>query len=146
MTRENRLWAALDLLRSGGMVKWLRQDSEGRHCALGLLDEAHRLDRRRYSDGEHEGYNADAMALVDTARELFPERMAAVDGMYLTPFPTAFVIAVDGQLHITSEPDQRDPLRDMGRIAEFNNHADTTQADLELVFEKTAIRQDEVLA
>lgn len=117
----SKLWEALDLLRTKGMVKWTRSDGVG-HCALGLLDEVYRHQHVYRIDG----YEKDVGALNAVHRELFPGRAEAIfqgsyrhKGIYVGPTTT---------------------------LADFNNHPDTTQQDLEQVFEKAAIRTDEVLS
>ncbi len=114
--QANRLWKALDLLRSGRMIKHFRNDGNGGYCALGLLDAVH--------TGDYENYDDDVTALNKVADELFePRPPHAYAGLYLGGSAGAH-----------------------SKLADFNNHPATTQADLELVFEKAAIRADEVLS
>lgn len=60
-------------------------------------------------------YHADRQALTDVVREQFPDRLGPVLSTY--------------------KPD----------VAQFNDHPDTTWADLELVVEKAAIKRQEAV-
>lgn len=116
---DSKLWEALDLVRERQMLKGLRGEMGGNHCALGFLDEVY--------DGQ----------LVECVREALPD------------------VKILARTAAEAFPGREDPRMDpfnfgkkgnpFNELAAFNNHIDTTKADLELVFEKAAIKSDEVL-
>lgn len=112
----NQLWNALVLVREGKMCKHTRDDGMGGHCALGFLDVAYNTaGLARYADFVPEG-KRDIEILASTMSDMFPDRMC---------------------LEFTDHHG--------GIVAYINNHDDTTQDDLELAFEKAAIRRDELV-
>lgn len=117
----NKLWEALVLVREGKMTKNIRSDGNGAHCALGFLEMAHygeafSLQFPIMNDGSE--FAKDREALGAVMSEIFPKRSR---GMSFSDWAGYSVASV-------------------------NNHPDTTKEDLELVFEKAAIRRDELVA
>lgn len=121
---ETRLWDALDKLHKGRMIKGDRNDGQGGHCALGLID-AVMIDTGCYWLDRKDD-DADHVALRYAVEAMFPERS--------DPALDTFNVGLDAGIF----PNQ-------AVIAAFNNHPDTSKDDLISVFEKAAIRRDEVL-
>jgi hypothetical protein len=112
---EQILRDALDILRDGGMCKIFFAQGES-HCARGAVLKA-----------LEPNWNGDISSLRD--RSIWKEEQR-ISATYLTP------IALD-LFH--------DRLDDNGwdDIATVNNHPDTVLSDMEVVFEKAAIRAAE---
>ena len=120
------LWDALDAVRDGTMIKGRLSDSTGGHCALGFINKACWQPTVR---GVVFDSMADIQILASVAAELFPDRVDYKKDVFNT-----------------WESADRDPAKiPTAQVAAFNNHPATTKADLELVFEKAAIKADEVL-
>jgi hypothetical protein len=119
---DSKLWEALDLVRKGQrLAKGTRDDRRGGHCALGFLEVAYfgvafHPQFPMANDGSPLAKDREVLGTV--LMELFPERCSS--------------IWADGWVGHT--------------VASINNHPDTTLGDLELAFEKAAIRRDEVLS
>ena len=116
-----KLWEALDELRKGMMIKHRRDDgTPGHHCALGFLDKVYGRNFQDFWEDGHdkttEGKKDDAV-LAGIIKEHFPDR---IEGCFFSG--------------------------DNWTVANFNNHPLTTQTDLEMVFEKAAIKADEILS
>ena len=111
----SKLWTALALVREGELCKRTRDNGSGAHCALGFLDEAYGFNCITRSTPETA---KDVRLLAETLLELFPDRHNGYFG---------------------------NVNRDGWIVADINNHGDTTQADIELAFEKAAIRCDELV-
>ena len=120
------LWRALDLIRSGGMCKGMRSDPVGNHCALGFVD----VVLGRVTCNLREEAPNEVKVLADCATSLFPERVDVMADVYNCI--TARIYGME--------------FHPAAQLAAFNNHPDTTKDDLEVVFEKAAIRMDEVLS
>jgi hypothetical protein len=130
---KDSLWKGLDWLRAHGMTKFIREDGQHRNCALGVLDRVY-ANSGSYVKGSD--YDQDVNRLVATAMELFPaERFEGWVPKGLGYGRGAYAVG-EGFMGLVN----------YARLANFNNHPDTTQADLELVFEKAAIKSDEVLS
>ena len=149
-----KLWEALDILREGGMVKDRRVGHGGKgHCAIGLLDVAHRH-IRCIDDGpliistsvtstsasfivRGDGRLAPAYFTTNGFCETCPEcqeDLAMLDTVIKEQFPERWDVTI-----ATSDSP-------VARVVRFNNHPLTTQEELELVFHKAAIKTDEVLS
>lgn len=122
---DTKLWEALDLLRTGGMVAYEFGNAEGQHCARGLLREVYAGNYMIPEDLDNAALAADIVAIDAIIAEQFPERRS--------PYCAALV---------GSQP----LVLMLNEMAQFNNDDATTQDELELVFEKAAMRRDEVLA
>jgi hypothetical protein len=114
---DSKLWEALDLVRSKNMTKRMRDDGQGGHCALGFLDLAH------YGEA-HYWYDP---TWINTDEYLADWNV--LGEVMIEMFPER---AVPGAMVSTN-------------VASINNHVLTTKEDLELAFEKAAIRRDEIL-
>jgi hypothetical protein len=114
---EQILRNALDILRDGGMCKILFAQGES-HCARGAVLKA-----------LEPNWNGDISSLPDRATWKEEQRISAT---YLTP------IALD-LFHDRHDGHEWDD------IATVNNHDDTVLADLEVIFEKAAVRASEVV-
>ena len=113
-----KLWETVDLIRSRGMCKGVYDGSNGSHCALGFIAEAHDMaGYMTYVVPSSHPSRSDMETVATVIREVFPDRV-----------PLAYADT------------------DAGTIACFNNDAETTKDDLELVFEKAAIRSDEIIS
>ncbi len=111
-------WATLDVMHESGWTKGTLVDYEGKHCLVGLVSAAHyhTMEGSDVADCCPDCLAALA-AVVVVARAQFPERCPI--GKYQDP---------------------------AGVGISFNDHDQTTEADVEMVLHKAAIQSDEVLS
>ena len=105
----------LELLRKRDWIKFTKYGKGGGLCALGVMDSLHSAEKDVVQIKE----------LANTVKELFPDRY--------------------NKARYDSDSPMWEYWKNRRTIHSFNDHKDTTKADVEQVFEKANIRLQEII-